>query len=816
MIVADAAVDAPKEVFRCDAVGCGDTFVRSDLFARHKSKHHDKSATGTEHQISSTTNVARNAVSAGTQAGGQTTTLPSPGLTRYGVEPNTDVHFASHLGGDDYGWMPSLQQSGITQGQAQDQDLSRTDIPPQVAPLDTTTAVSNSWASGHCMDGDMEPMQLNFANWLLHPPNSRTGDYGLPNFPYLDYSLEYSPPDGWGMDPDLDPENPAPQSYRFNPNVNRPPRGDVRSETLSSISESLMSSVARTLGSFLNKKRPDALSTIREGSLLSSTDHCTFPNITTLVLERYLTAFWCDVARQMPIVHRPTFDANNCRQHLLLAILALGAAQLVRRSPEGLMDDHKALADLIMINLRWDILTDDGAQPPMQLWAAQALLLLELYEKMYSTRSLHERAHIHHASTITLLRRGSPLVARDESETPPSGMPTRCGTPEAGIGGSAERIEDDGTRLWRRWSRMESMNRVVFAAFQMDALHAVLFGHESALFPYEIRLALPCDETLWAANTPDEVQRLEESFWMHGIRPINFLDGLKRCLHAQEVHSHYHGRNILMAGLLSVSWHLKKREKHLHFLETVPIAEEQERWSSLLRSAYSSWCTTFQQALSGSKSRRAGKGQPQDDHTDPAVLYHLANITARVDIIDLQILAGSRRLLGRKVSTREHTHVASRMKQWAASEASRTAVLHAFKLLHETLLPAASAMAIGVSDTSFHGGYSCRSDSLIYRPWVLYLAALTIWASQHGNSQAVQPASTHVPIDSSHEVAMRYISTCATLRNTERLPLVTSIHGCSAVLRELSEDFANAESELLVEASKRLRQCESLLNGTAL
>lgn len=121
--------------------------------------------------------------------------------------------------------------------------------------------------------------------------------------------------------------------------------------------------------------------------------------------------------------------------------------------------------------------TDNDAQPPVQLWAAQALLLVEFYEKQCSTRKLHERAHIHHASTLTLLRRGSPLVGRSGSESPSSEMPTRYGSPV----NNGETIQHRSTShvdsWWIHWVRNESFNRVVFTAFQMDTLHAVMFGH---------------------------------------------------------------------------------------------------------------------------------------------------------------------------------------------------------------------------------------------------------------------------------------------------------------------------------------------------
>ena len=83
------------------------------------------------------------------------------------------------------------------------------------------------------------------------------------------------------------------------------------------------------------------------------------------------------------------------------------------------------------------------------------------------------------------------------------------------------------------------------------------------MVPYEIRLVLPCDESLWAATSAEEVHRLDANLKMYGVRPINFLDSLKKCLHAHDVQTHAPARVLLMAGLLSVGLHVSRREKYV-------------------------------------------------------------------------------------------------------------------------------------------------------------------------------------------------------------------------------------------------------------
>jgi hypothetical protein len=496
-----------------------------------------------------------------------------------------------------------------------------------------------------------------------------------------------------------------------------------------------------------------------------------------------------------------------------MSILALGAAAIVRSQPKGACEDYRAFGDFVATNLRWEIFTHSDSEPPVHLWVAQTLIYLEFYEKMFSTRKLHERANIHHASTLTLLRRGSPMVGRSGSETPPSELPTRRTTPIPGsipLPSSVEtehRVNEAHT-WWKRWVSNESMNRVVFAAFQMDTLHACMFGHTADLLPHELRLPLPCDESLWTAKNGEEVRRLESTFAMYRIKPVNFLDGLKRCLHGYEVQTHRLGREILLSGLLSVGWHINRREKNLQFVETVPSVQEQARWRSLLLQAFGHWRRSFDEVLRPNSQYGSNGIALTPNAADPTVLYHFAHLTMNVDIIDCQILTGTRRLLGRRVSDKDRASTAQRMKVWASSALSRHATLHAFKLLR-----AALCNGFGDRSSSQHrdtaASYSCRDDPFIYRPWILYLACLTVWVHQYAStipSSAVMQSLNYNDLHLLHQSAGYYISTCAATDNAEHIPALISKDGCIALLQFLSQDFANAESEILIEAAKRLQE----------
>lgn len=585
---------APKHIYRCELPQCGLTFVRADLYARHKARHDGRSlSTPREREAASSANKVRSDQSE--------------------VSDRVEAAAASE---HDAETVPRGESSN-EQPRWSNLQLTQTS-PASISQAPTGGSISApgvdydpiSWPTNNDVPAQTND---NFAAWLFESPNSHDGGFHLDNGPFLDFGLDYSPNDIWNAG-DF-----GPLTIDYQSAPHEPAKG--------SISEQRRAEITLQLSQFLGKQRSPRLNP-GQGHVLSMAEQF-FPKLTSELLDKFVSNYWNFVSGQMSIVHQPTFSSNSCHLLLLLAIISLGAADLVKSQPKGALVEYKELADLIMSNLRWEIFTDADAEPPVQLWVAQTLLLLELYEKQWSTRRLHERAHIHHASTLTLLRRGSPLVGRSEDETPPSETPTRFPSPvEPGNGHRVQKQAVD--TWWVHWVRNESFNRVVFAAFFMDTLHALLYGHAADMAPYEIRTNLPCDDSLWTAKSADEVRRLDGNLKMYGVRSFPFLEGLKQSLHAQHVQTHSEARMLLMSGLLSVGWHVNRREKHLQFLETAPSNREQGRWRSLLLNAFSHWRTSFEAAV-GVRSNVVGSVSQDTDAA--TVLFHLAHMTMHADII---------------------------------------------------------------------------------------------------------------------------------------------------------------------------------------
>jgi len=458
-------------------------------------------------------------------------------------------------------------------------------------------------------------------------------------------------------------------------------------------------------------------------------------------LHRYIDNYWKNFHDQFPILHQPSFLPNFVHDYLLLAVVVVGASLLNRHEYGAEFADRAAqLANFIAWNLRWQVFTDPDSCPPAKLWVFQTLAILEVYEKTNSTRALHERAHVHFAATLTLMRRGSALVGES---TPPA---LRMGVHGEGAQGLRQGEESPplAEKWWTQWIAQEATRRAAFGAFLLDSMHAVMFGHASTMVIHEIQLPLPCDDTLWSAPTSSEVGRIEFSLYTNGIKPLTFLNGLKRTLSCRRVRTNPFGRIVLMAGLLSVSWHMHQRDIYGKSLDKDNMGVP-EGWKAQIVKALEWWKKDFDESLaymrrSGIDVHKTGFTQEHLHTSDSlaSVLYHLGHIGVQVDMPDLCILAGAKTLLGRVITMSDRERVHIKMKAWATSAAARHAVYYSIRFICSILLQDVKGKrpeqkihevprSEGMDCHSIYA-YSASSDFLLPRPWVLYFSTLVVWA----------------------------------------------------------------------------------------
>lgn len=538
------------------------------------------------------------------------------------------------------------------------------------------------------------------------------------------------------------------------------------------------------------------------------------------MMQAYIGSYWLHFSDQMPILHKPSFSPGKTPNLLLMAVMAIGASCLDRSYGPHVTRTGAQLSNFLAWHLRWEIFQDPNFSPPAKLWVFQTLILLELYEKMYSTRQLHERAHIHHATTITLMRRGRSLIGRSALDSPPNVRDDKhgpAGSRQSSTSGLAPTPDD----WWNHWITNEATRRAAFAAFLIDSIHATMFGHSTVMVAHEMRLPLPCDELLWKATSGVEVNRIEANLNSNGVKPISFLEGLKRTLSFGEIPTNAFGRQILMAGLLNVSWHMNQRDLQLSSLGENSLGGRIGKWRMHLTRAFDHWKTDFDKFLQHSEVlsdpyRYEDRADTHLVFESRTVLHHLAHMAMHVDIVDCQIFARAKRLLGRAIGAQDLNSAQRRMKDnWAPTAMARDATYYALRFLYSVLVSDSATTPNLNSHGRTRQPYSARDDVLLNRPWVLYFAALVVWCYGY----ALEGPCPSVPLPSTPQETtnqMReYLQKFGLLSCPSELRSMTGVNQNSAVLKILKDSFETTRWELLHEGATLLSNCIQLNSGAS-
>ncbi|KAH0496890.1 hypothetical protein TgHK011_004234 [Trichoderma gracile] len=552
----------------------------------------------------------------------------------------------------------------------------------------------------------------------------------------------------------------------------------------------------------------------RRNSILSGDRSSGEHMLSRRMMQAYVGSYWYHFNDQMPILHKPTFATEKTPNLLLIAIMAIGAACLDRTHGTKVTMAGAELSNFLAEHLRWEVFMDRSFKPPAKLWVFQTLILLELYEKMYSTRELHERAHIHHATTVTLMRRGRSLIGKSTLDSPP--QHSTDGSRKSSASGIAHTADE----WWNHWITNEATRRAAFAAFIIDSTHATMFGHSAVMVAHEMRLTLPCEESLWRAASSAEVGRVEANLMSRGIKPMTFLEGLKRTLSHQDVRTTPFGRSVLMAGLLSVTYHMHQRDLQVNVLGggVIQALGGRDKWRATLTRAYDSWKSHFDKALelNDSDPYRLVDMRQEDYNVvfeSRTVLHHLAHMAMHADIVDCQMFARAKRLLGRSIGHQEFLSAQRRIKEfWAPSARARDATYYALKFLLSVLVPDLAGPPYSTGPDR-DKPYETRDDVLLNRPWVLYFAALVVWCYGYAIEGPCLTGSTPVGHHEQWQQMRAYLSKYGGVTDPNELRNMRGINGNTAMLMVLKDTFDNSRWELLHEGANLLHNCIVLNSG---
>ena len=254
-----------------------------------------------------------------------------------------------------------------------------------------------------------------------------------------------------------------------------------------------------------------------------------FPS--THELQRYVSAYIRYFHPHLPFLHIPTLNfespdytspirlvsgqsqfghatvtgGGSC---LILSIAAIGALYEhdVAQSRE-LFECAKRLISSYLEERRKANMTKTQFAPrhstereDTPLWLVQAMLLNVIYGHNCGDKTAAELASNHCAALVSLAR-GAELARPSQGFTG-----TIAGDVNAQMNGMASNgwnsmVNEMDDSDWFEWNIMEERKRTLYAVFILSSMLVTAYNHPPALTNSEIRLDLPCDEELWAAES---------------------------------------------------------------------------------------------------------------------------------------------------------------------------------------------------------------------------------------------------------------------------------------------------------------------------
>ncbi|KAF1969886.1 hypothetical protein BU23DRAFT_538935 [Bimuria novae-zelandiae CBS 107.79] len=417
------------------------------------------------------------------------------------------------------------------------------------------------------------------------------------------------------------------------------------------------------------------------------------PLLSLSCLQTYCDLFFTRFNTTYPLIHMSTFDPSSVDTLLLTSVLLLGATY-------GEKDAHQ-LAVCIHDVLRPQIFANAGFSAKPDLWVLQTILLVECFGKSRAGQKQHDMSHLFHGLLINLIRRSD-----CQSIRPPT------------LEDATDDLEDD----WRTWVDAEQKKRLAFLCFMWDTQHAVLFCQSLCMSAFELRSNLPCDQSLWEADSAESWHHLRQK---QPASPL-FLSCLKMYLNPSAPISvpknlNALSRALLLHGLMSIAWDMQRRDQTaLGVIDTNPLGN----WQSRLATSYMAWNHDFSAFCSSYLAHLPSASHPLAREflafrTALSSLYHAAHILLHTPFLDLQIYAGARHILGRPVARADYARSQKIVKKWVADNIKEAgkAVWHAAALVDQGV-----PVLDGEESSADLGG-----SRLWHVPWAVYLGTLTVW-----------------------------------------------------------------------------------------
>jgi hypothetical protein len=248
-----------------------------------------------------------------------------------------------------------------------------------------------------------------------------------------------------------------------------------------------------------------------------------------------------------------------------------------------------------------------------------------------------------------------------------------------------------------------------------DTQHAVLFSQSLCMNASELILSLPWDPAVWEAGTASE--------WFHLMKntppPPSYLSILKMYTNPSiaqpPAQLNALSRVVILHGLMSISWDLNRRDQTSLSLS---VTNSSIPWQERISACYAGWKIDFDEytnsVLSTLSFSSAHHAKFQRFTVANLAIYHTAQLILEVDIIDLQINAGAKHIIGRPVTSMDRERSRLKIAEWVRRDngvKAGRAAWHAGRLFRD-----------GVRKLE-----NWNVDEMFHYPWCLYLSTLMCW-----------------------------------------------------------------------------------------
>ena len=244
-------------------------------------------------------------------------------------------------------------------------------------------------------------------------------------------------------------------------------------------------------------------------------------------MQRYISSYIVYFHHHVPFLHIPTlnFQAPEYTSKLtsagiaggggclILSMAAIGALyEFDTAASKELFEAAKKMIQLYLEERRKADMSAalNRGNPAREnsvhntpLWLVQAMLLNVIYGHTCGDKTSADIASTHCAALVSLARAAELTHHLDPEHLPQDHLYPGPGERDAESGGVSFKFGPPKERKeWLDWKIVEERKRTLYCIFVLSSFVVSAYNHAPALTNSEVQLDLPCEEGLWAAESP--------------------------------------------------------------------------------------------------------------------------------------------------------------------------------------------------------------------------------------------------------------------------------------------------------------------------